>query len=57
MRELCNRGIGIVLISSELPEIIGMCDRVIVMNEGCKAGELAGEGLRTKHHALGGNAK
>lgn len=43
MRELCNRGIGIVLISSELPEIIGMCDRVIVMNEGCKAGELAGE--------------
>ena len=43
MRELCNRGIGIVLISSELPEIIGMCDRVIVMNDGCKAGELAGE--------------
>ena len=43
MRELCDRGIGIVLISSELPEIIGMCDRVIVMNEGCKAGELAGE--------------
>ena len=43
MRELCDRGIGIVLISSELPEIIGMCDRVIVMNEGCKAGELVGE--------------
>lgn len=43
MRELCDRGIGIVLISSELPEIIGMCDRVIVMNEGRKAGELIGE--------------
>ena len=43
MRELCNRGIGIVLISSELPEIIGMCDRVIVMNEGLKTGELVGE--------------
>ena len=58
MRELCDRGIGIVLISSELPEIIGMCDRVIVMNEGCKAGELAGgRDHRTKHNALGGNAK
>lgn len=43
MRELCDRGIGIVLISSELPEIIGMCDRVIVMNEGCIAGELVEE--------------
>ena len=40
MRQLVNRGVGIVLISSELPEIIGMCDRVIVMNEGLIAGEL-----------------
>ena len=31
---LVNNGIGVILISSDLPEIIGMCDRVIVMYEG-----------------------
>ncbi len=40
LRELANEGIGIVLISSELPEIIGMCDRVIVMHEGQVSGQL-----------------
>lgn len=34
MGELASRGIGIMLISSELPEILGMSDRVIVMFEG-----------------------
>lgn len=43
LRNLCNQGIGIVLISSELPEIIGMCDRVIVMHEGQLTGELEGD--------------
>ena len=32
------------MISSELPEIIGMCDRVVVMREGVVTGELAGAG-------------
>lgn len=45
MRQLANRGVGIVLISSELPEIIGMCDRVVVMNEGSIAGELMGSDI------------
>jgi len=31
---LAQQGIGIVMISSELPEIIGMSDRVVVMHEG-----------------------
>lgn len=43
LRELAKNGIGIILISSELPEIIGMCDRVLVMREGRITGELSGE--------------
>ncbi|MHB8276296.1 MAG: sugar ABC transporter ATP-binding protein [Candidatus Humimicrobiaceae bacterium] len=34
MAELCERGISIIMISSELAEIIGMCDRVLVMRKG-----------------------
>jgi ribose transport system ATP-binding protein len=34
LRELANQGIGVIMISSELPEVIGMCDRVLVMHEG-----------------------
>jgi len=43
LRELAKNGIGIILISSEMPEIIGMCDRVIVMREGRVTGELSGD--------------
>ena len=32
--ELARKGIGVIVISSELPEIIGICDRVLVMREG-----------------------
>ena len=42
--ELARRGIGVVVISSELPEIIGVCDRVLVMREGRIAGEVGGPG-------------
>jgi len=34
-----------VVISSELPEIIGLCDRALVVHEGRVAGELAGDEL------------
>ena len=40
MRQLNDRGIAIIMISSELPEIIGMSDRILVMNEGKVVGEL-----------------
>lgn len=33
MNELINRGKSVIMISSELPEIIGMCDNVLVMHE------------------------
>lgn len=32
--ELATQGIGIMLISSDLPEVLGMCDRIVVMREG-----------------------
>ena len=42
--ELAKRGIGVVVISSELPEVIGTCDRVLVMREGRLVGEVGGPG-------------
>ena len=41
MNRLTARGLGILMISSELPEVLGMSDRVVVMHEGRTAGELS----------------
>ena len=38
MERLSAEGVGIVLISSELPEIVGLCDRVLVMRGGAVVG-------------------
>ncbi len=43
IRSLADKGLAIMFISSELEEVIGMCDRVIVMKEGRIQGELSGE--------------
>ncbi len=40
MRELARRGTGVIMISSELPEILGMSDRILVMSRGRIMGEL-----------------
>ena len=40
--DLAKRGIGILVISSEMPEIVGVCDRVLVMREGAIVGEVGG---------------
>lgn len=42
LRGLADQGTGIVVISSELPELIGLCDRVLVVSEGRIAGEVQG---------------
>jgi ribose transport system ATP-binding protein len=42
INDLAKTGVGIIVISSELPEIIGVADRVLVMREGIFAGELGG---------------
>jgi ABC-type sugar transport system ATPase subunit len=41
MNELVREGVAVLMISSELPEVLGMCDRVLVMHEGKLAGELS----------------
>jgi ABC-type sugar transport system ATPase subunit len=41
LRELAAGGTGVILISSDLPELIGMCDRIIVMHQGSITGEVS----------------
>ena len=41
INELKEKNKAIVIISSEMPEILGMSDRIIVMNEGYIKGELS----------------
>jgi ribose transport system ATP-binding protein len=41
MRRLTDRGVAILMISSDLPEILGMSDRILVMHDGTIAGELS----------------
>lgn len=43
MNELADRGVAIIMVSSDLPEILGVSDRVIVVHEGNIAGELSRE--------------
>ena len=43
MNQMAQQGVAILMISSELPEVVGMSDRVYVMREGTIAGELQGE--------------
>lgn len=40
MGDLAGRGKAIIMVSSELPEILAMSDRIVVMHEGRKAGEI-----------------
>lgn len=42
INQLAAQGKGIIMVSSELPEILGMCDRIYVMSEGRIVGEMPG---------------
>lgn len=44
MNRLVAKGKSIIMISSELPEVLGMCDRILVMRSGRITGELNAEG-------------
>jgi rhamnose transport system ATP-binding protein len=56
--ELAGEGLSIIMVSSELPEILGMSDRVLVMREGLSAGlfEPADMSAETLVRAATGNA-
>ncbi len=56
MAELAAEGLAVIMVSSEIPEVLGMSDRVIVMREGRMAAELAGDDLTPEtlvRHAAG----
>ncbi|WP_338655393.1 sugar ABC transporter ATP-binding protein [Sporosarcina psychrophila] len=58
INELAEKGVAILMISSELPEIIGMADRVLVMHEGTLTAELQKAEMtqeRIMHYATGGD--
>ena len=57
MRELTSDGYSIILISSELPEITGMCDRVAVFRQGAIVALLEGASIHSSEvmrHATAG---
>ncbi|MGG1444545.1 sugar ABC transporter ATP-binding protein [Brevibacillus laterosporus] len=57
MNRLAQAGVAIIMISSELPEVLGMSDRIIVMHEGKMTGEFSREEATQEiimHAATGG---
>jgi D-xylose transport system ATP-binding protein len=57
MRELVRNGAAILMISSELPEILGMSDRIFVMREGEIVAQLSCDEATQENviaHAMGG---
>ena len=53
MNRLCGNGKGIIMISSELPEVLGMSDRIIVLKEGEVMGEIANSPEVTQEQLMG----
>lgn len=50
---LASEGMAVIMISSELPEVLGMSDRVMVMHEGELMGTLIAAKRPRKSHAVG----
>jgi len=60
MAELADQGLAVIMVSSEIPEILGMSNRVIVMREGRIVSELTGNELKPEtlvQYAAGINEK
>lgn len=41
LSEMAQEGLAIIMVSSELPEVLGMADRIVVMREGRQVGTLS----------------
>lgn len=58
--ELASQGVAVLVVSSEIPEILGICDRVITISEGKKTADMKIEGVTSAEilkAALGGGVK
>ncbi|HBF35996.1 MAG TPA: D-xylose ABC transporter ATP-binding protein, partial [Firmicutes bacterium] len=58
MNQLKQQGVAIIMVSSELPEIIGMSDRILVIHEGKLNGEFMhheADQEKLMYAATGGN--
>lgn len=56
MAELASQGLAVIMVSSEIPEVLGMSDRVIVMREGRIVAEVSGDDMTPEtlvRHAAG----
>ena len=56
MAELAGEGLAVIMVSSEIPEVLGMSDRIIVMREGRIVAEVAGDDMTPEtlvRHAAG----
>jgi rhamnose transport system ATP-binding protein len=56
MAELAAEGLAVIMVSSEIPEVLGMSDRIIVMREGRIVAEVAGDDMTPEtlvRHAAG----
>ncbi|MDR3688951.1 MAG: sugar ABC transporter ATP-binding protein [Fimbriimonas sp.] len=59
LREFADQGRGVIVVSSEMPELIGLCDRILVMHEGRIVGEASGVDMteqRLIDLAIGGHS-
>jgi ABC-type sugar transport system ATPase subunit len=52
INELAAAGKAVLLISSELPEVLGMCDRILVMHDGRITGEISDVGRATQEQVM-----
>ena len=52
MVDLAKGGMAIIMISSEMPELIGMSNRIIVMSRGKITGELQGDETKSQQTIL-----
>jgi ABC-type sugar transport system ATPase subunit len=56
--KLANGGVSVIVVSSEIPEILGICDRLYTVCEGRISGEMPVEGITSEEilaSALGGS--
>ncbi|TCS80179.1 cellooligosaccharide ABC transporter ATP-binding protein [Muricomes intestini] len=52
LRTLADEGVGVIMISSELPEVMGVSDRVIVVHEGHLSGEISEDDMMTEENIM-----